>query len=215
MTQKTKNIRSPRCTSNEEKSLISAMQEDIYQYDAYFQNEEIIAPTYDHYHFNGCRFQDITCSIDDFFENEYLDCIFTHCDLSAADLQRSHFYRCHFENCRLTGTRFYDCVWKDVTWNNCMCQYANFGGSHFERCAFTRCTIKEGGFIQCQQKSLAFQQCDLQSCSFVNTSLKEVHLENNKIDGLLVNEDSLKGVYVSPQQAILLASLLGIHIVEE
>ncbi len=44
------------------------------------------------------------------------------------------------------------------------------------------------------QKSLAFQQCDLQSCSFVNTSLKEVHLENNKIDGLLVNEDSLKGV---------------------
>lgn len=208
--------KAPQFTKKEEPDqLQTALESDIYHYDAFYKKEELSVSCFEEYHFNGCRFQDLFCSLKDFTSNEFLDCLFIHCDFSAVDLSKSHFYRCRFENCRFSGTTFYDCIWKDVTWEDCMMPYTNFGGSSFERCLFHHCSLKEGGFIQCRQKSLGFEQCDLRSCAFANSSLADVHLETNQIEGIIINEESLRNVYVSPEQVLLLADLLGIHIVEE
>ena len=75
--------------------------------------------------------------------------------------------------------------------------------------------IKDGGFNLCHQKHLVFRSCDLQACSFANTSLTGIHLESDRIDGITVSEESLRGVFLSPSQAIALIALLGIHVVEE
>lgn len=208
--------RAPHYIKKEETdSLQEALESDRYLYDAFYKKEELSVTCFEDYHFNGCCFQDIRCTLAQFTGNEFLDCMFIHCDFSTVDLSHSHFYRCRFESCRFSGTAFYDCLWKDVAWDGCMMQYANFGGSSFERCQFQSCSLKEGGFIQCQQKKLTFEHCDLQYCSFANCSLSDIHLESNEIEGIIVNEDSLRGVYVSPQQAVILASLLGIHVQEE
>lgn len=207
----------PRCDQTTPALLSRCLSTQTFLHAYHFSHENLCMEDEpkDTYRFNSCHFDHIGCQEAWFTESEFLDCVFTACDFSGIDLSRSRFFRCRFEGCRFVGTTFYECMWKDVCCSNCSLNYANFGGSHFERCQFLECSIKDGGFIHCQQKHLSFSSCDLQACAFTNTALADIHLESDRIDGITVSEESLRGVYVSPTQAIALIALLGIHVVEE
>ncbi len=182
----------PRCGTVTAPALLSQqLAQQSVHHDLLFRQEALAMEDSvrgDEYRFDSCRFDHIECPNAQFTGCEFLDCIFTACDLSGADLSSSRFFRCRFEGCRFIGAAFYESTWKDVVCDGCNFSYANFGSAHFERCAFTECLIKDGGFNLCHQKHLVFRSCDLQACSFANTSLADIHLESDRIDGITVSK---------------------------
>jgi uncharacterized protein YjbI with pentapeptide repeats len=141
---------------------------------------------------------------------EFADVIFDHCDLSNLSFSGTAFRRVEFRHCRMTGTDLSRCSMTDTLIEGCRCDYVSFSGSKIRRSSFNSSDFSEGAFSDVKLSDLVLDQDRFLNCEFLHTSLQGVDFSECEIGGLLVNPESLRGVIVSPAQAVDLAALLGI-----
>ena len=75
--------------------------------------------------------------------------------------------------------------------------------------------IRRGSITDIMRKSelvAAFEENQLEIAEFIHTSLNGLDFSNCKIDGIVIPMENLKGLSVSPEQALQLATLLGLKI---
>ena len=73
--------------------------------------------------------------------------------------------------------------------------------------------MKNNSFNECQYKKVSYEECQLAESEFINTSLATLDFSSCDIQQIIVPVENLRGLTVSSEQAVALASLLGLKIV--
>lgn len=96
-------------------------------------------------------------------------------------------------------------------------EFANFAFSRLRTVRFAGCPMHGAAFGDCRFERVEFAQCDLTQAEFFGTRLRGLSFADSDIRGIRVREIGsfeLKGLKISPLQAVELARLLGVEIEE-
>ena len=146
-------------------------------------------------------------------------CCFKDSILKDSELENVHFikanlYRIRFINCRCMGIEITDSLLKNVLFDSCNAAYSNFGLSSFKNVLFHHTNLENSGFIQCMFDHLEFDRACLNNSDFFNTNLDKIDFSSSDINNIGVSENLLKGIILSPEQALEFIKLLGIKVKE-
>jgi uncharacterized protein YjbI with pentapeptide repeats len=97
-----------------------------------------------------------------------------------------------------------------VTMKGCKADFANLHEAKLDRVDFTDCILTEAALEALNARQLTFDSCDLTRASLFRTPMKGIDMTTCTLDGILVNLPDLRGMIVSPTQAMNLAKLLGL-----
>ena len=132
----------------------------------------------------------------------FRDAVFDH--LSLANGQFASF------DC--SNVRFEACYLKDCLFEDCKADYASFRFANFNLVHFNQTRLVESEFFEVTWKKLLLEACDLTESNWLNTSLKGLDFSQNTFERLTFSPNYLSGLKVTPEQAIYLASALGLVI---
>ncbi|EGG59318.1 conserved domain protein [Enterococcus faecalis TX1467] len=90
--------------------------------------------------------------------------------------------------------------------------YASFRFANFNLVHFNQTRLVESEFFEVTWKKLLLEACDLTESNWLNTSLKGLDFSQNTFERLTFSPNYLSGLKVTPEQAIYLASALGLVI---
>lgn len=163
--------------------------------------------------FNGCTFNRVNF-IGDLTKVKFVDCMFSHCDLSNHDLSQSLFMRVLFEHCKGTGSCFRKSKFKYTTIKSGSFPLSDFSESHFEYVRIHDCNLSESAFQACQQSNFETRNVDFTLVDFTSTALSKIDLSGCKIQGIRLSSNLLKGLVLDAHQTVGLAALLGVIVKE-
>ena len=150
--------------------------------------------------FPGCRFR----------EARLTDVLFENCDLSNVDLSGSVLFRVEFRACKLMGTNLSDGVLNNVLFRHCNARYMNLSMGRLKQVLFAHGDMQGSALESCRLEAVAFDTCSLVEAEFSRTSLKGIDLTSSRLEGLRLGVGDLRGVIVSPVQALDLTRYLGL-----
>ena len=146
--------------------------------------------------------------------SRFTDVLFRNCDLSVADLQGASFFRVRFEECKIG---FAETTLQHVVFGHCKGEFVNFSRSRLRSVRFAGAQLRGGFFDGCRFERVVFSQCGLVTADFSGTRLAGISFADSDIRCIRLREvvsPEMKGLRVSPEQAVGLARLLGVEIGE-
>lgn len=154
--------------------------------------------------FSGCNLE----------HSAFIDVYFADCDFSNAHLTDSYFERCRFRNCKCVGTDFSDSALKGVCSEDCAFQLARFDRTGFTAVLFRSCDWTEVSCTEASIRDFRIEKSRLIRVNFFKTPLSGVDVSDNELQGLVISDSlhELRGMTISPQQAVELIPLCGIKV---
>jgi uncharacterized protein YjbI with pentapeptide repeats len=144
-----------------------------------------------------------------------LDARLSGCDLSGAFLEEARFRRVEFTGCRLLGVQLASVQLDDVRFKDCNLEGAVFVASQAKALHFDNCMLRAVTFEGANLDGAIFRDCDLTNADLRNASLKQADLRRSKLDELGVFPQDMQRAIISPAQAVQVAGLLGVTVMDE
>ena len=73
--------------------------------------------------------------------------------------------------------------------------------------------MKNNSFNECDYKKVSYERCQLSESEFINTPLATLDFSSCEIHQAIIPVENLRGLTVSSEQAVALATLMGLKIV--
>lgn len=165
---------------------------------------------------NHCYFEKATLTDLHFQNISCYDVVFKNCDFSNvvwntdAEFAGPVLHQVTFDNCKMVGTDFGMTAFKKVTFQNCVGRYVNFSFTTMKEVKLLNCSFQNMILQDSTCKKILLQENELLELELLHTSLKDVDMSSNQIDGLKTDLESIQGMIVNPEQALHLSKLLGI-----
>ena len=174
--------------------------------------EENVAERWDARHLLGHtefdEFRFVSCDFGgaDLRRLRFTDCLFEHCNLSAAKLAGTALQNVAFADCKLLGLQFTACrdLLFGVHFDQCQLRYASFAGRVMPHTRFVGCQLDEADFADADLSGAVFQDCTLAGAVFQKTRLAAADFttatgfiidpESNPMAGARFTLDGLLGV---------------------
>lgn len=188
--------------------------DENYMYSSQYEDTLFSCLELPHIHLDGCYFKNVVFEECKFSHIDMMDCIFEGCDLSNIYMGEGCMHRCEFHNCRMIGADYSNMVIKNVYFDTNSNRYGNYSCSKIQNCSFKNMDMTSSNFNDLQFKDVLFQECNLALCEFIHTILQKIDVSTCNIEGITLTIDSMKGLCVSPAQALELSRLLGLNIKE-
>ncbi len=165
--------------------------------------------------FSGCVFE--RCTFGDWECKRvcFVDCLLDHCDLSGISLPSVTFQRVRFQDCRLTGAAFLQAALMNVLLESCSGDYLTLSQAKCTHVQWKDCRLRESLWQEVVWKSAAFAACDLTGAQLLRTPMAGMNMATCTLDSLRIDPYDLRGMQVTPSQAIMFCALLGLDIVQE
>jgi uncharacterized protein YjbI with pentapeptide repeats len=138
------------------------------------------------------------------------DARFMHCDLSNAIFRNFEATRVEFVECRLTGLNALGCRWQDVLLEHCDARFAQFSESRLRRCEIVDSQFRESALNRVEFEATRLREVVLRQADLAETRLAGLDLSSCDIEGIVLHVEDLRGVTVSPAQAMDLARFLEV-----
>lgn len=143
---------------------------------------------------------------------DFQNVIFRHCSLVNHDFSKRYFGRVRFESCNLLGTKWIEASILDVVFKESNLALANFSSSEMKVVFFDSSRLNEAYFSETLLKDVSFEASDLSGTEFFKTPLSGIDISSDKVEGLHCEPESLRGVIISPSQAIDFITYFGLKI---
>jgi len=132
------------------------------------------------------------------------------CDWSNTTAESSSWSKVLVDGCKLTGTQLNLAVMKDVSFTDCRADLIQLQNAKLQRTSFRHCNLQHAYFNGAKLPKTIFEACDLTGADFSNADIRGSDLRRSKIDGIRIGPEQLRDVIVTQDQALYLASLLGL-----
>lgn len=163
------------------------------------------------------------------------ECTFSHCsfvgsDLTDAKCNAARFEDCTLEGAKLSGVNLFDVVFSGckligvdfsnktkilaTQFKNCILDFANFTGVDLSSLEFDHCSCIEANFAKSVLKKTVFFNSSLRNSIFTGAHFEQTDLHTSTLSGFDIYENKIRGIILSPQQFLALASEIGVSIVE-
>ena len=138
--------------------------------------------------------------------------IFEKCDFSNLEWIGGSFHQVVFHQCKLTGTNFAESYLRDCTFTDCIASMASFSSTNLKAVSFDHCQLEDSEFYEVTWKNLFLSDNQLTGSNWFRTSLKGLDFTTNFFTTIALSQDSLAGLIVNQEQALVIAQALGLQI---
>lgn len=138
--------------------------------------------------------------------------IFEKCDFSNLEWIGGSFHQVVFHQCKLTGTNFAESYLRDCTFTDCIASMASFSSTNLKAVSFDHCQLEDSEFYEVTWKNLFLSDNQLTGSNWFRTSLKGLDFTTNFFTAIALSQDSLAGLIVNQEQALVIAQALGLQI---
>lgn len=145
---------------------------------------------------------------------EVVDTVFDHCDFSNTEMIGASFHRVHFKNCKLIGANFAESVFVDCQFDACLADFSTFSYTNFKVVQLDHTSFVESDFFEIKWQHLTVSNCNLTASNWFHTPLAGLNFANSTIERIAFLPNQIKGLTINPQQAVLMAQMLGLMIEE-
>ncbi len=169
----------------------------------------------DHLVIEGSILETVALTETKFRRLELSDVAFRNCDIANATWNAFESRRVAFNACRLMGAKVIEGTFADVSFTDCQFQFAQLRFSKLQGALFETCNLRDCDFSGADLTGATFDRCDLTGAMFVGAKLDRVDLRSSAIEGIAVGPDDIKGAIVTALQAIVIASVFGLSVLDE
>lgn len=162
--------------------------------------------------FKACRFEKVTMNRNHLKNFECSNVIFDRCDFSNTEWIGGSFLQVHFHQCKLTGTNFAESYLRDCLFENCLADYASFSSSNAKVVHYKKSSLNSTEFFEMEWKHLSLNDCSLTDSNWFRTTLKDLDFSKNTFQKIALSQELLRGVKVSPEQALIISAGMGMVI---
>ncbi|MEN9700623.1 MAG: hypothetical protein RLZZ301_1821 [Bacteroidota bacterium] len=176
-------------------------------YDKRFEGPEALSPgIYENCVFNGLDFSAVG-----FRDFRFIECHFEACNLSNARFQNCQLQQCHFQDCKLLGLHFEEVnpLGFSIHLVACNASHCSFYQVNLQHSRFENCLFQEADFTEVQAKGLKVGNSEFQGAHFERSNLTDADFsqatglfldpEQNRVNGLLLQERQLAGLLLKIQ----------------
>lgn len=143
-------------------------------------------------------------------------CLFEGIDLTGCTMDRTWLNRVDFADCSAPGLSLLQARLSSVSMTSSDLSYANLSETSIDRLRADRTRFTEAALQRARLKRVEFDGCDLTRLDVFGTPLAGIDVSSCDFAAPVLSADfrELRGCTVSPEQALALAELLGVHIAE-
>jgi len=133
-------------------------------------------------------------------------------DWSNMNMFGSGWTRVSITGTKLVGARLNESSLRDVSFEDCIGDLLQAQMATFERVGFVRCRLRGAIFNQSDLSNVVFDGCDLREADFSHAVLTGADVRRSDLEGIQLGPDQLRGLIVTPDQALYLAGAIGLVI---
>jgi uncharacterized protein YjbI with pentapeptide repeats len=132
------------------------------------------------------------------------------CDFSGAAWAKARFRRVEFNACRLLGVQWVEAQFENVLFRDCNLEGAILVETVFKNARFENCNLRGVSFEAAGLEGVALRRCDLSGAHLAGARLAGADLRGSLLSGASADPGGLKGVVITPEQAVQVAALFGV-----
>lgn len=174
--------------------------------------EEAAEATFDTVLFRSCQFEGV-----DFSGCTFRDVRFEGCRFIRCSMERAWLNRCDFSSCSAPGLNLLSARLAGVSVVDSDFSLANLSETSVDRWRVVSSRLSEASLQSARLKRCEFVQSDLTRVDVFRTPLKGLDVSDCQFAAPILSSDhrELRGLVVSPAQALELAGLLGVVVADE
>lgn len=165
---------------------------------------------FEHVCFKKCRF--VSC---DFSGSMFYNVKLLNCDFSNCRFQSCYFKDTEILGCKGNGGDFSQSTFRKTLIEEGCYHYANYEGTLWDSSRLKECDFNEAFFPEVKFKKIQFEKVNLAETDLFKTQLEGIDLSDSNIEGIMISDTfrELRGLKISPWQAMDLVRFLGVEIV--
>lgn len=191
-----------------------ALEDEDIVMGAIIQNETIEASDIRRLYIKESVFQNVDFKQVKWENVDIVDTRFENCDLSNCSLMDGVMHRVEFINCKMVGANMSGMMINDLLISGTHAEYVNFSFSKFKQVQIVATNMRSGDIQSCVFKGTLFQDLDLRAAQLAGTKLLGMNLTHTDIAGISIRPEDLYGASVTPMQAVELAHLFGLKVID-
>lgn len=162
--------------------------------------------------FRSCEFDHVDFRDSTFRDVRFENCRFINCVMDKGWLNRVDFVGCSAPGLSLLQARLAGVFACDTDFS-----YANFSEVSVDQLRLHSCRLRETALQRAKLKRVSFDECDLTGMDVFGTKLADIDFSTSIFQAPVLSGDyhELRGIIVAPEQAIELAGLLGVRVLDE
>lgn len=152
--------------------------------------------------FFQCEFISCIFIKSDLRGNSFEECTFKDCNFSMTEIEGAGFRNANFIGCKILGIDFTRCnnFAFSFRFDSCIMDYCNFFGTKLKHTPFIKCSLKEADFTEADLTSAVFKDTDLTGTIFSNTILEKADFRSAKNFAIDLEFNKLKNAKFSTFQ---------------
>lgn len=135
--------------------------------------------------------------------------------VSIEESAKLEFESIVFKKCRFIGCDFSQSTFRLSKIEEGVFHYANFEEVLWDKCEFENCDLSESFLAEVRFQKTVFSKVNFAKADFFKTMLDGIDLSDCNIEGIMISDSfrELRGLKISPLQAMDLVRFLGVAIV--
>lgn len=167
--------------------------------------------------FEGSVFRDCLFERVDFGDCTFRDVRFEQCRFIGCTMDKGWLNRVDLRDCSAPGLSLLQARLSQVSAAACDLSFANISETSIDHLVLRSCRMCEAAFQRAKLRRVSLTDCDLTRVDVFGTSLVGIDVSTCLFQAPVLSGDfrELRGLVVSSEQALSLATLLGVRIAEE
>lgn len=177
---------------------------DFYKFTKITIDEELNNVSFDNCVFEECTF------LGNMEKCTFYNCRFYKCEFSNIKMVSASIHSVLFEQCHMIGLDFIDSFIRYGEFKDNNMRYTMFSATKLLDSKMQDNNMQNGTFASMEFKEIEFINNDFSNIEVIDTSMMGINIASNKIDGIKIQPELVRGMIVTEVQAIELISILGV-----
>lgn len=152
--------------------------------------------------FDECTFRDCRFNASQHTDTAFVNCTFVGCS----------FFEAVFTRCKLVGSMFDRCSFGLITVDGGDWSFAGLPGADLRKCRFTDVRLREADLTGARLTNAAVRDTDLSGAWLHSADLTGADLRGSDLSSVDPMATPLKGAIIDVEQAVVLATTLGVQV---
>lgn len=152
----------------------------------------------------------------------FTECTFRRCKFNVSAHSEAAFINCTFKSCSFFDTKFHECKFVGSMFDRCTYDlmevvggnwsHVGLPGANLNKATFNRVRLREADLTGARAEGGSIRDCDLSGAWLHGVNFTDCDLRGSDLSAIDPEETELRGAVITMNQAITIATALGLDV---
>lgn len=152
----------------------------------------------------------------------FAECTFRNCKFNVSSHKDAAFINCTFKSCSFFDTKFYECKFVGSMFDRCTYDlmevlggnwsHVGLPGANLNKATFSHVRLREADLTGARAEGGSIRDCDMSGAWLHNANLTDCDLRGSDLSAIDPESTQYRGAVITMNQAITIATALGLDV---